>query len=163
MHSSLRHQAGFTLIETIVALMVLTVGIVPAYYLAQSSQVIADSVRDDLIAANLAQEGAEVIHGIRDTNWFSSQSFNNGLGAGNYEVEWNSELPLGVFQDRYLRVDTNGRYNYTTGTSSRFKRKIIITAVGANELKIISQVTWKERARDRTVEVESHLFNWYTP
>src|SRR5690349_3077730 len=107
MHPSLRHQAGFTLIETIVALMVLTVGIVPAYYLAQSSQVIADSVRDDLIAANLAQEGAEVIHGIRDTNWFTSQSFNNGLGAGNYEVEWNSELPLGVFQDRYLRVDTN--------------------------------------------------------
>lgn len=155
-----RHQQGFTLIEALVSLLVLTMGIIPAYYLSQAAQNVADSVRDNLVAANLAQEGAEVIHGIRDTNWFISQPFDNGLSSGSYEVEWNSELPLTVYQARYLRLDTNGRYSYVSGTNTSFKRRIRITPIGTQEIKVVSEVTWTDRKRNRKVEVESHLFNW---
>lgn len=153
-------QQGFTLIEAIVSLMVLTLGIIPAYYLSQASQNIGNSIRDNLVAANLAQEGVEVIHGIRDTNWFNGQAFGNGLTAGSYEVEWNSALPLVSFQDRYLRLDSNGRYSYVAGTDTSFKRRITITPVGTEELKVVSEVTWADRNRNRSVQVESHLFNW---
>jgi prepilin-type N-terminal cleavage/methylation domain-containing protein len=155
-----RHQQGFTLIEAMVSLLVLTMGIVPAYYLSQASQNVANSIRDNLVAANLAQEGIEVIHGIRDTNWFISQPFDNGLSSGSYEVEWDSELPLVAYQDRYLRLDVNGRYNYASGTNTSFKRRIRIAPVGTEEIKVVSEVTWTDRKRNRKVEVESHLFDW---
>jgi Tfp pilus assembly protein PilV len=153
-------EAGFTLVEALVSLLVLTMGLVPAYFLSSSSEIVADDIKNNLIAANLAQEGVEVIHAIRDTNWFASQAFNNGLGAGDYEAEWNSGLPLGASQDRFLRVDANGRYNYTTGTTTPFKRMIRIAAVSAQEFKVTSIVTWTTRKRDKSVQVESHLFDW---
>lgn len=153
-------EKGFTLIEAIVSLMVLTLGIIPAYSLSQASQNISNSIRDNLVAANLAQEGAEVIHGIRDTNWFAGQTFSNGLASGSYEVEWNSTTPLTTFQDRYLRLDTNGRYSYAAGIVTSFKRRIRISLIGADEVKVVSEVTWVDRKRNRKVEVESHLFNW---
>lgn len=155
-----RNQQGFTLIEALVSLLVLTMGVVPAYYLSQAAQNVGNSIRDNLVAANLAQEGIEVIHGIRDTNWFISQPFDNGLASGSYEVEWNSELPLVVWQDRHLRLDTNGRYNYSSGTVTSFKRRVRIAPVGTEELKVTSEVTWTDRKRSRRIELEAHLFNW---
>ena len=51
--------------------------------------------KNKIIAINLAQEGLEVVRNIRDNNWLegkrSSINWNDGLGSGNYRVEYDCD------------------------------------------------------------------------
>lgn len=155
-----RHnQRGFTLVESMVALVILTIAIIPALYLSNSAVTVAYNVRDDLAAAELAQEGVEVIRAIRDANWLNGVAFDTNLAAGSYRVEWNSTTPLALAGNPPLNLN-NGLYTYVGGTPSKFTRMITITKVNAGELKVVSQVSWATRIGSRTTTVEDHLFNW---
>ena len=133
---------------------------------------ISTSVKNNLTASMLAQEGIEVIRAIRDENWLASpaRAFYAGLneeadgsttiGRVQYDtsdslLSQNDSAPL------YLNANS-GIYSYDSGDASPtfFKRKISITKVSAVELKVISEVTWTEAVRDRSVSVEDHLFDW---
>lgn len=59
---------GFTLIETLVAVMILAFAIVGPLTLAAQSLRASHDARDELFATYLATEGIEVIHSIRDNN-----------------------------------------------------------------------------------------------
>ncbi len=63
-----RLQAGFTLIETLVAISLLTVAIVAPMSLVSQSLSAAFYARDQVTAYNLAQEGIEEVRAIRDGN-----------------------------------------------------------------------------------------------
>lgn len=155
-HSS----TGFTIVEALVALVVLTVALGPALILTSNVSSTAAAVKNNLIAANLAQEGIEVVRGIRDTNWFAGNAFDNGLSGGTYRVEWNSSSVLSLGSNPPIK-ENNGLYNYTSGTDTVFRRTITISKINASELRIISEITWLERGnRARSIKAESHLFNW---
>jgi type II secretory pathway pseudopilin PulG len=66
-----KHQ-GQTLIETIVAIFILTTSLTAS--LALTVYVFANSARslNEITATNLAKEGVDVIRNIRDTNWLES-------------------------------------------------------------------------------------------
>lgn len=67
-----RHsEKGMTLIETIVALGLLTTGIIGGLALAIYSLGSSEDVLNQITATNLAREGIEVIRGMRDTNWLN--------------------------------------------------------------------------------------------
>lgn len=155
-----KRAAGFTLIEALVALVILTVALGPALILSSNILSTASVVKNNLVAANLAQEGIEIIRALRDTNWFNGNSFDSGLANGVYRLEWNSDSLLSLGSNPPLKLD-NGLYNYSTGTDTIFKRTITLTKINASELKVVSDVTWTERGeRARDVNIESHLFNW---
>jgi hypothetical protein len=61
--------AGFSLVETLIAITILTMAIVGPYTLTQ--RVLEDSylARDTLIASGLAQEGIETVRFFRDSNY----------------------------------------------------------------------------------------------
>lgn len=63
------HQEGQTLIETLVAAFILTMGISAALGLASYSLNATQSIRQQIIAMGLAREGLEVVKNMRDTNW----------------------------------------------------------------------------------------------
>ena len=65
----MKKQQGQTLIETIVAAFVLTMGIGAALGLANYSLGVSTNIRQQTIAIGLAREGIEVVKNIRDTNW----------------------------------------------------------------------------------------------
>ena len=154
------NRNGFTLVEALVTLVVLSIALGPALVLTTNINNTAVVVKNNLIAANLAQEGVEVIRGIRDTNWFNGAAFDTGLADGTYRVEWNSDTLLALGANPPIKED-NGLYNYSTGNDTIFQRTISILKVNAGELRIISEVTWEERgARARSALAESHLFNW---
>ncbi len=166
MQYSRKNNRGFTLVEALVALTVLTVGLVAGYAAAVSSAGLASSIRNNVVAANLAQEGVEVIRAIRDTNWFSGQVFDTGLAPGDYEVAIYSGAASTPYQGRFLYINNDGLYQYLTGvgyTPTPFKRKITIFKPSSVELKITSEITWIDRGRNRSVSVESHLFDWALP
>ncbi len=157
------HERGFTIVEALVALAVLSIALVAAVSAATSSIVIADSIRNALVAANLTQEGIEVVRALRDENWFASRSFDFGLTgcATGCRVEYNATSLLALGSNPPLKFDSGtGLYAYAAGVETAFRRKITIEQISSIELKVTSEVTWAERSRDRLTKAESHLFNW---
>src|SRR3989338_9299401 len=119
------NKNGFTLVEALVTLVVLTIALGPALVLTTNINNTAVVVKNNLIAANLAQEGVEVIRGIRDTNWFNGVVFDTGLTNGTYRVEWSSGALIALGANPPIKED-NGLYNYSTGNSTVFRRTISI-------------------------------------
>jgi len=153
-------QKGFTLVETLVSLVILSVVIVPILSLSSIVAGVNISIQDNLVASGLAQEGVEVVRAIRDTNWFNDRVFDYGLSDGAYRVEWNSTTLLGLNSNPALNLD-NGLYAYLSGTPSKFSRAITITKINTGELRVVSNVTWTGRGGvNKSINAESHLFNW---
>ncbi len=63
-----KKRAGFTLIESLVAISILVGAVVGPLTLISRSIFSVRDAKDKLIAANLAQEGIEIIRGFRDSN-----------------------------------------------------------------------------------------------
>lgn len=74
------YQSGQTLIETLVAAFVLTMGITAALGLATYSLNATSNIKQRVVAIGLAREGIEAVKNMRDTNWLrgtlSSDCFN---------------------------------------------------------------------------------------
>lgn len=153
---------GFTLIETLVALVLVTIAMGPVFILTTSSINVAARIEHNLIATNLAQEGIEVIRNIRDTNWLNRVAFDNNLPVGTWRVEWDTiSGGLRAVGSNPVLKKNNGIYNYTTGTDTIFRRTITISKPNSGELMLVSSITWIERGNiNRTVSTESHLFDW---
>ena len=155
-----KKSGGFTLVETLVSLVILTIALIPILNLSTSTSRVSSTIQDNLIASGLAQEGIEVVHAMRDTNWFNNRAFDYNLGDGVYQVEWNSTTLLSLGGSPVLNLN-NGLYTYSGGTPTKFSRTVTITKVNAGELKIVSQVTWLARSNDpKSIVGEGHLFNW---
>ncbi len=156
----LNDAKGFTLIEALVALIILTTALGPALVLSSNISSTASVIQNSLIATNLSQEGVEVVRAIRDANWYNSSSFDNGLANGTYRIEWNSTSLIVLGSNPPLKVNS-GLYNYSSGTDTLFKRTVTINKLNTEELMVTSEVTWTERGnRTKSVKVESHLFDW---
>ncbi len=72
--SSDNREAGQTLIETIVAIFVLTTALVAGVGLAIYAFSISTTSQAEIVAANLAREGTEVVRMMRDSNWLASDA-----------------------------------------------------------------------------------------
>lgn len=157
--AKIKNESGFTIVEALISLVILSMALLPALNMAGLAATISYSIQSNLTAAQLAQEGVEIARGIRDDSWFNNQAFDENLPEGNWTIQWDSDalMPLGL--NPPLKID-NGLYNYYTGENTIFSREISITKVNSVELKIQSKVTWVERGRNREVAVESHLFDW---
>ncbi|OGD24802.1 hypothetical protein A2819_00980 [Candidatus Azambacteria bacterium RIFCSPHIGHO2_01_FULL_40_24] len=151
---------GFTLIETIVAVGVITIGLVSALTLISYSLFYVSNINDRLIAANLVAEGLEVVRNIRDNNWLQSLSWNNGLANGDYQVSYNS-IALSPYSGNPLLFNASGGiYNYSSGTNTYYVRKVSISNISSYEMRVISTVTWQRRGVVYSNSAEDHLFNW---
>lgn len=85
-----RH-AGFTLIETIVAIAVLVMAVGGPLTLAARTLRVAQDAKNEFIASQMAVEGMEVIHNMRDNN--SADDTSSDAGA------WMSNPPINIFQN----------------------------------------------------------------
>lgn len=66
-HISASRNRGFSLIETLMALFVLMVGVIGAFAVVIQALHTSPTTRQEMIAAQLAQEGIEIARNIRDT------------------------------------------------------------------------------------------------
>ena len=70
---------GFSLLETLVVIAVITVGLVGIMGLIVYITSIGQVSPNEIIAANLAQEGIEVVRNIRDSNWLEGNDFDKDI------------------------------------------------------------------------------------
>jgi len=159
-----QRERGFTLVEVLVAMVLLSTALVPVFMLASDSLRLTERIKNSLIGANLAQEGVEVVRALRDANWFQGVSFSQGLDGcdAGCVVQYNSDtLNTALLPSTPLLFDSaTGLYQYTTGTASIFSRKITITQIPPSHMKVVSEVSWMNRSIPMTMKLEYYLFDW---
>ncbi len=83
-----RNQSGQTLIETMTALFMLSMGMTAAVGLAIYAFSASDNIIRQIVATGVAREGIEAVKNMRDTNWLKQSSIN--LDCYNFETNASS-------------------------------------------------------------------------
>lgn len=155
---SSHHQKGFSLLEVIIAMFIAAVGLVGILSLANMSLKGSSLSKNRVIASGLAQEGIEIIRDIRKSNiewddWYSR------ISNGDYRVQYNS-TDLISYSETPLKLNGSNLYQYDSGNNSRFYRKITLTKISADEVKVITEVKWQIKGNWHYLIAENRLWNW---
>jgi Tfp pilus assembly protein PilV len=176
------HKNGFTLLETLFALVIIITGFFSVFSLMKTSISVTQSSINQLIASGLAQESIEILRNIRDNVYDDGEEWNVVIDNGHLNkysclsssstkcrLEYNEEKLLSE-SDEFLKIDNNIYYQYNSGEDSIFKRWINLIHGGGlcNQIttstdciQIKTTVSWKEKGQDKTLEVEDYLYSWY--
>lgn len=172
---------GFTLIETMVAILLLSTAIAGPLTLASKGLSTSVVAKDQIGAFNLAQDGMEYIRFIRDTNKLSGGNWLTGVGAGINGVDLTPCVGgAGCYIDSVQSTvtacstacpimnydSTNHYYSYTTGSASAQKYRRIVTITtpfggNSDEAKVSVVVQWTSAGNMvRSVTVQEDMLNW---
>lgn len=139
---------GFTLMEVIIAIGIVSVGVVALVALLNFTIKNSSISVNRLIATNLAQARIEFIRNDRDqTNNWHSWFMSTG----------NSDETVKIWYD-----DTLGIYHPQAGigTETIFSRRTIINAVSNTEKEITVEISWSDRGKNYFETVSSKLYDW---
>ena len=156
-------RRGFTLVEIIVVLFIISLGLVGVLTLIVQNIQSQSYNKNNLIAYQLAQEGIELVRKVRDSNWRAGRAFNANLADGEYYMDYRDATvyPSTGADSLILKQDSNGFYIHdTVGTASGFSRKIIISNLAANYLRVETDISWHDHNRDYTYSLETLLYDW---
>ena len=167
-NNKLKLKKAFTLIETLVAVTILSAAVAGPMALSIKSIGSASVSQDQLVAFYLGQEVMEYVRNIRDTNLInSSNDWTNGLGAckgvaGCYiDVKNNTVTDCGTGCPK-LKFDGQN-YNYASGNDTIFTRTVKIddtVGVGGDEAKVSISIKWTGKYGGKTMNLEDNVFNW---
>jgi prepilin-type N-terminal cleavage/methylation domain-containing protein len=164
--SSIKNKnAGFTLIESMIAIALIVSGITGLMVLVNRSMGFANLAFNQLTAANLAQEGIELVRNIRDNNWMNKKNWLTGLNVGTYQIDY-LDGKLIDFSEReeqtlFFDEDNGYSYIYASGGETFYYRKIELTLINDNELRVKSIIIWSAKGgKNFETIAEDHLFNW---
>lgn len=129
------NKKGFTIIETILAVFIITIGVLGAFSLILMISSFTSGISSRLSAVYLAQEGIENIRNIRDSNWLAQRY--------NPATLWDQGISTG----NWLVID-------------KFQRKITISKPQADKLVVSVQVQWPERGGTAEIKAETELYDW---
>lgn len=177
---------GFTLIEALVTIAIVSIGIIGSTNLLNNSFYLGVVAQNKLIASNLAQEGFELVRNVRDSNYISGLASTQWLsGLQNCQlpsgcmVSINPSNPTGAISVLAAPVFSSntppqmcygsGYYYYDsnnllcpTNTQVPFARVVHISSVSADEIKVVVNVFWQQRGvwQNSGNMFEYHLYNW---
>jgi len=177
-------NSGQTLLEVMIALFVLTVGILGILSLLSQSIFLSKTVSNQTTATFLASEGIELAKNLIDHNVyqgiaFTTNEWNTGIGGGgNFELDYTTcnNLPNPAtlcptppnYSGTFLSFDPAANvyvyaYDDLSGglVATPFQRLIRVTPNGGNEITVQSIVTWNVGQPSQTsLDVEDHFYNW---
>lgn len=170
MKQASRYNKGFTILELVVTVALLSVGMVGLYLAFLPTLKNNYAVDSKLRAIYLAQEGIEIIKNIRDTNTLKMIDWSSGLLAcqngcqADYKTGTLAETLANQLKpydnNVFLKINQDGFYGYDEGQETIFKRKIIITqAENGEALKVDVQVFWTYANQPLVYETIGYLYN----
>lgn len=156
-----KKNKGFSVIEIIIVIFIITVGLINLLGVAAFSLKISTIIKQTSQADSLAKETIEAVRAFRDASTWD----NNGLGV----------LNTGSLNPYYPELDAGPAWKLTSGaeTIGIFTRKVVFERVsrdGSSNIeavynagnddpdtrKITAIVSWS----DRKVEIITYLTNW---
>ena len=175
-------KSGFTLIETLVAITLLTVAITEPISLTTQSLQSAYYARDQITAFYLAQEAIEAVRSVRDSQILQiTQSANASslnifgpipLNNQPFRIDARATNSSGAITTCSLDpggtcipLQTDGTlYGYQSGwTDTNFTRtvKAAFVSSGQDEIRVTVTVTWRTGAfQTRTFSISENLYRW---
>lgn len=167
--SALIKSRGFTLLEVIVAVFIFAIGIGGVFAFLQQTLILGSTLRNQLAASYLAQEGVEIVRNIRDTNflvlpydqWVAGLE---GCLGNEYQADYLASS-LQCFSGGVLNRSGNS-YVHGAGTATLFTRKITVAAndldpdPDLDRLDVKVEVLWQEKGVTRNFTVDTQLYNW---
>ena len=176
-------SGGFTLIETLVAVLLLATAIAGPLTLASKSLTAALVAKDQIIAYYLAQDAIEYVRFVRDTNKLAGADWLTGSGGtsaginlspcistnGCYfdSTQNNPAVPTACTAAECIGFpmyydSASGKYAYTVGSKSIFTRSAKITEdVDNKEASLTVTVTWSDIGSVvHKVTAKENIFNW---
>ncbi len=189
--STFHASSGFTIIETLVALVILVMAITVPLTLAEKGLASAEAAKEEITALFLAQEAMEYIKNRRDENAIASgertgQDWLHGLedcfeeegcgidstaseGAQVFKCDaGNSDCLLERYKED-LPPGKKGIFGHPKNRKENgwmatvFHRKVTIEKIeGEKEAKVVVAVRWDTKGLGgRNVTVKSNMLNWY--
>lgn len=163
------------MLESLVAIFLLTFGIGGAFVLVTQTAVSSQITESRLEAIYLAQEGIELVRNIRDANFLKiykvmGGTWLDGLNScqAGCEIDYD-DLSFSPYSSRYLKIG-GGFYNYDAGQDTSFKRKILITDFtdldspldGIDDrIKVSVEVSWSERGSPHKIILQDFIYKWW--
>lgn len=151
--NKIKNQPGYSFIEVMVAVFLVTTGLLAAVFLISKSLGQSLDSRDQQVADLLAQEGVELVRNVRDNDWLSgAQGFANIIVNPNCRMSTGPGLlcnqGAGLANYR-LYLDASKAYYIQAGApdkATKFYRKISIQKLSVDpaplEYAITSMVIW---------------------
>ncbi|MES2006998.1 MAG: prepilin-type N-terminal cleavage/methylation domain-containing protein [Patescibacteria group bacterium] len=180
-----RTQGGFTLIETLVAVMILASAIVGPLSIASRSLNNSIVAKDQISAFFLAQDAVEYTRFVRDSNRLKGADWLDGSGGSSSGVDLTPCTTAdGCYFDSTMAVvgtadvptvcttvcpvmyydSTNSRFTYVTSgnTATLFTRQVVLVEVVPDiEYKLTVTVSWSDLGSvTRRVVVYENIFKW---
>mgnify|MGYP001561693741 FL=1 len=159
---------GFTLIETLIAITLITVVISAVTGLILSTLLANQRILHSLQGMYLAQESLEAVRFMRDSNWLQNYSWNGGSLLWGSDFDMGTESQLNLFltdeacppcfglarsAEDSIVTDDSG-FEYTRALS--FKPVTDLQDV----VEVTATVSWEERGIARSVELSTYLSDW---
>jgi len=189
--SHYKKKTGFTVLELIAGVFILSVGLVGVSSLISRLLWYNRFVESKAIAAYLTQEGMEIVRNIRDSNWLEcaidenleqclSENWTDGLFCceGAAPVTECSQEQSNPCMVDYLHDNLNpcdgecpvlkfndefyGHFSLSEG-ETKFTRTIEIWEIDTDQVRICTTTKWTEQGKDQSTKACEHLYNWYEP
>jgi prepilin-type N-terminal cleavage/methylation domain-containing protein len=172
---AVRRVRGFTLIETLVAVLLLTSAIAGPLTIASKGLSATLIARDELTAFYLAQDAVEYVRFVRDSNklagkpWLTDLSACTGAdgctmdpSAGTVTACSGACTPIKKYDDGSGHVYFS--YSQGTQTPQQFLRTVKMTAPPTGETTeevLTVSVSWRAQSGvTRTIAVRENLLDW---
>lgn len=178
-------RTGFTLVETLVAISILSLSILAGFTAVQNSLKSSLTAKDQITAFYLTQEAMELIKNKRDENalYFitnGSRTWLTGMaevandpcyfgktcridsGTGTFtDCSVDGASCQNLRQDRVINSATKGLYGYTgSWTLTNFRRTIAFQQIVAGqEVKVTITMNWTQGGINKSFQISQSLFN----
>ena len=176
-----KYTTGFTLVESLVAISILSMSILSTYTAVQNSLQSSSIAKDRIVAFYLAQEGMEYIKNIRDenalhaiagipTNWLHGLSEVAGDPCYFGKVcKVDSQAKVASFCGNAFNTcpvlnqnSSSGLFGYASGGNwvvTNFKREIQFAQNSVNEIAVTISISWTTKGTTKSFQVKQLLFN----
>ncbi len=167
--------AGFTIVESLVAIAILVTAVIGATSAVQTGISSYTFSKDQITAFYLAQEALEQLRNIRDENHLNNRSWLAGIAQSSSDpcyfgqactvspVETTLTIACsGLGACPYLREATDtGFFGYNAAWPlTKFRRQIVLTSVNANEISAEVTVSWSKGLINRSFVARENILNW---
>ena len=168
-------SGGFTMVEMIATIAVLSFGIIAIYSAFYPLVVLNYNIPLRLTAVYLTQEGLEIIHNMRDRNFIQSVQDGNSNWSDDLldcETGCQADYKTGTMaeelanqlqpynENAFLKLNEDGFYGYGNGTATRFRRKITVGHISQDTLKVNVEVIWEYNGQPFSFQASQYLYNW---
>ncbi len=177
-------KRGFTILETLIAISIISLAVGGVFSAVRTGLIGSIISKDETRAFFLAQEAIEMLRQKRDSNrlvsintgttvdWLAGIAENSASDpcrAGGTCRADSTNQTLAYCGSSWgscsnLLQDTDYRYGYVSGNSTRYKREIQIECSGvcsaSDEARVTIRVTWSKGTNNYELKVKTLLMNW---